>query len=213
MSRSGCFITFEGGEGSGKSLQVGLLTSYLEKRGLPFLRTREPGGTAFGQELRALLLRSDGPAREPIAELLLYLADRYQHLKESIEPALAKGWLVVSDRYHDATLAYQGHARGLGIERVDRISSSLGIRRPDLTLLLDLPVVPALERARLRNHAEASLFGRFETEAIEFHERVREGYLLLARQDPDRILVIDATGTPEAVFKEVLTALQDRELL
>src|SRR5690606_23753054 len=151
MNIAGQFITIEGGEGTGKSLQIELLKEEFTRLAIPSLFTREPGGTPFGEELRAILLNKKGAKREPLSELLLYLADRYQHLKEVIEPALKEERVVICDRYHDATLVYQGHARGLGFEIVESLADLLGIRQPDLTLVLDLEVEVALPRARLRN--------------------------------------------------------------
>ncbi|UCF39193.1 MAG: dTMP kinase [Acidobacteriota bacterium] len=207
----GKFITFEGIEGSGKSLQLQLLTEELTRRGVPYAVTLEPGGTAFGQELRQVLLRTDGAPREPIAELLLYLADRYQHLQEVVEPRLKQGITVISDRYHDATLAYQGYARGIGIERIEEIGRLIGVRKPDLTLVFDLEVSVGLQRARSRNQeSEMEDLGRFEAENLEFHKRVREGYLQLARAEPERFAVIDATGLPEEVFRRVVAVIGER---
>ena len=142
----GKFITLEGIEGSGKSVQLHLLEEELKKRKVRFLITQQPGGTPFGEEVRQILLQREGAQREPTAELLLYLADRYQHLKEVIEPTLTQGLHVLCDRYHDATLAYQGHARGLGFPMVDQLAKILALRIPDLTLVLDLEVEVGLKR-------------------------------------------------------------------
>jgi dTMP kinase len=203
------FITFEGIEGSGKSLQVNLAESYLKGRGLPCLITREPGGTEFGLALRHVLLRSHGAQREPLGELLLYLADRHQDLKEVIEPALRRGIIVISDRYHDATRAYQGAARGIPPATIDELARVLGILEPDGTILLDLDAEVALDRARKRNAASssASAEGRFEAEDLSFHRRVREGYLALARQYPQRIRVVPALGSAEEVFARIAPIL------
>lgn len=206
------FITFEGTEGSGKTLQLQLLCRLLESRGIPFRRTFEPGGTRFGSDLRRILLHSQGAPREPLAELLLYLADRYQHLKEVVEPALREGCWVFSDRYHDATLAYQGYARGIGLERADRIAALLDIPRPDLTVLIDVPVELGLERARSRNRDAEDPLGRFEAEEVEFHRKVREGYLTIAAREPDRFLHLDGQGAPEVVFERLKESLLPRIL-
>jgi dTMP kinase len=212
MVQSARFITFEGTEGSGKTLQLQLLCQLLESRGIAFRRTFEPGGTEFGSNLRRILLDSEGPPREPLVELLLYLADRYQHLKEIVEPSLRRGLLVLSDRYHDATLAYQGYARDIGLERIDRIASALGIPRPDLTVLIDLPAELGLERARLRNLETGDLLGRFEAEDLAFHRRVREGYHLLAEREADRFIILDGRGSPEEVFERLRQQLLPRIL-
>ncbi len=199
------FITFEGIEGSGKSLQIARSQAYLAEKGVDCLLTREPGGTDFGILLRKVLLRTDGCRREPICELLLYLADRCQHLKEVIEPALQKGRVVLSDRYHDATRAYQGAARGIPEPDVEKLRKLLGIRDPDKTILLDLPVEEGLGRARMRNRNSpaAAAEGRFEAENMQFHARVRESYLQLADRFPQRICTIDASGSPDEVFSQV----------
>ncbi len=208
------FITFEGIEGSGKSVQVRLLAELLESRGVPFVVSREPGGTRFGERVRDILLRHDGVQREPLAELLLYLADRYQHLREVVEPNLAAGFNVISDRYHDATMAYQGHARGIGFETIDRIAAILELRRPDLTVVLDVPVEVGLPRARSREREERnSRWGRFESEEVPFHLKVQEGYRELAKRDPDRIVFIDGNGSPTEVFDRVVAEMQNRRFL
>ncbi len=199
------FITFEGIEGSGKSLQIGRAEAWLRREGVPCLRTREPGGTEFGAAVRAVLLHSQGPQREPVSELLLYLADRYQHLRERIEPALQRGVTVLSDRYHDATRAYQGAARRIPAATIEGLANLLGIREPDKTILLDLPPEVGLGRARMRNQetGSAGAEGRFEAEALSFHRDVREAYLALAKAAPGRICVIDAAGTPAEVFARI----------
>lgn len=199
------FITFEGIEGSGKSVQIARAEAYLARAGVPCLRSREPGGTAFGVAVRQILLHADGPEREPVAELLLYLADRYQHLHELIEPALARGVTVLSDRYHDATRAYQGAARCIPAALIEDLRQRLAIPEPDKTILLDLAPEIGLERARARNQASAftGVEGRFEAENLSFHRDVRAAYLELARAAPERILIVDASGTPDQVFRRI----------
>ncbi len=205
------FITFEGIEGSGKSLQIGLARTYLERRGVRCLVTREPGGTEFGVAVRQVLLRLGGAPRAPLSELLLYLADRHQHLKEVIEPALASGITVLSDRYHDATRAYQGAARGIPTETIDALARLIGIPEPAGTVLFDLDPADGLARARTRNAADsaAGQEGRFEAEDLSFHEAVRAAYLELARRSPERIRVVDGAGTPEKVFERVRPLLDE----
>jgi dTMP kinase len=204
------FITFEGVEGSGKSLQISRTEKYLSGHGVGCLVTREPGGTAFGVSVRQILLGTGGARREPMSELLLYLADRHQHLHEIVKPAVAKGITVLSDRYHDATLAYQGAARGIPIETIDRLAVILEIPEPDLTFLFDLDPAIGLMRARSRNAADfaAAAEGRFEDEEIGFHKAVREAYLSLARRSPHRFRIIPAEGTPDEVFSHIEPQLE-----
>ena len=210
----GRFIALEGIEGSGKTLQLRLLSEAFKRRNIPIVVTREPGGTPFGSRLRRILLESEGPSREAEAELLLYLADRFQHLAEVIEPALQQGRTVLCDRYHAATLAYQGYARGIGFSLVDELARPLRIRMPDLTLILDLGVESGLARARKRNADEGhQAWGRFEAETMRFHRRVREGYRLLADRDPDRISLVDASGNPQETLQKLLAELEGNALI
>lgn len=203
------FITFEGIEGAGKSLQISRSAAYLEGKGVRCLVTREPGGTLFGRAVRQVLLGTGGAPREPMSELLLYLADRYQHLQEVVQPALARGITVLSDRYHDATLAYQGIARGLSLEKIDRLARLLQIPEPGGTVLLDLDPQTGLARARRRNEQDsaASAEGRFEAEDLGFHQAVREAYLHLARRSPGRIRIVPAEGSPDDVFLRIAPLL------
>ncbi len=203
------FITFEGIEGAGKSLQIARTQQYLEKRGILCKTTREPGGTEFGRMLRPILLGTGGCPRESICELLLYLADRYQHLKELIEPALKQGFTVLSDRYQDATRAYQGAARGIPESTVENLTRLIGIVEPDKTLLLDLDPEIGLARALKRNEScpVSGAEGRFEEEDLSFHRRVRRAYLDLANRSPERIHVVSATGTPDEVFSRIESLL------
>lgn len=205
------FITFEGIEGCGKTLQLSLLEPELRRRPGEWVFTREPGGTEFGRELRGILLGKRSAQRAPVAELLLYMADRVQHLDEIVRPALARGAVVLSDRYLDATLAYQGHARGLGFALIDEMAAVLDLLTPDLTVVLDLDPELALSRARQRNRQEgAEALGRFEAEEIDFHRRVREGYRLLADRESHRFAVVDANGSPEEVASRVRTTLEEK---
>jgi dTMP kinase len=198
-------ITYEGIEGAGKSLQITRTEEYLKKKGIPCLTTREPGGTEFGLALRPILLGTDGCRRESICELLLYLADRYQHLKEVIEPAIERNLVVLSDRYQDATRAYQGAARGIEESTVEKLTRIIGITEPDKTILLDLDPEKGLARALRRNETcpAAGAEGRFEAEDLSFHRRVREAYLKLAARFPERIHVVSASGTPDEVFSRI----------
>lgn len=206
------WITLEGIEGSGKSTQLHRLSERLRRIGLSVAVTREPGGTNLGARIRSLLLRADGPSITPLTELLLYTADRAQHLSEVILPALAGGEVVLCDRYLDATLAYQGYGRELGVSPVLELHRQPPLdRRPDRTLLFDLDVAVGLERARERNRVAGLdvTEGRFEDETVEFHERVRRGYLELAGADTQRFRVIDAAAKPDKVERKVVDALRD----
>ena len=207
----GVFVTFEGIEGSGKSTQIGLLADYLTASGRPVTLTREPGGTPIGDQVRKILLDPASKGLDPVAELLLYAASRAQHLREVILPALEKGRVVLCDRFSDATLAYQGHGRGLDIDMIralDRIVT--GGRRPDLTILLDIGAAAGLARARGRNSSrELEHEGRFENEETAFHHRVREGYLALAKEQPERFRGVDASRSPDEVGREIREIVDD----
>lgn len=208
---SGTFVTFEGIEGSGKSTQARRLAERLRRSGHEVVLTREPGGTALGRRLRELLLAEGSPVL-PEAELLLYAADRAQHVAETIAPALAREAVVLCDRFLDATLAYQGAARGLGTEAVLALHRRPPLDlRPHRTVLLDLPPEHGLARARGRDAGrhEGLDEGRFEAEPLAFHRRVREGYLAIAAAEPDRVRVIAAEGEEDAVEAAVSRALAD----
>jgi dTMP kinase len=203
MSRA-CFVTVEGIEGAGKTTCLELLEAHIRRRGHRLLVTREPGGTPLGEELRALLLghRDDGMADD--TELLLMFAARAEHLRARIEPALAAGSWVLCDRFTDATYAYQGYGRGIGIARIAELENWVqGERRPDLTLLLDLPVDVGLARAGGRSAPD-----RFESEALTFFERVRAGYLQLAAAAPKRFRVIDAAQPLPEVSRQIVAAIE-----
>jgi dTMP kinase len=208
------FISLEGIEGSGKTTQVELLIAALQAKGYECVATREPGATSIGRGIRDILLDSEHSNMLPLTELLLYEADRAQHIHDVIKPALAAGKVVVSDRFFDATTVYQGYARGCDLDLIERIHQIvLSGLRPDLTLILDLPVEMGLERAWQRIHSRAGDLpeDRFEKEAIEFHERVRQGYLTLARNEPDRFRVIDASGDARSTHKGIVEAVLHRE--
>ena len=196
----GRFITFEGIEGSGKTTQIQLLSIFLDERGYQHLITREPGGTPAGDQIRRLVLNPAYGAMSPTCELLLYAAARAQHLDQVIRPALALGRNVLCDRYTDATRAYQGYGRGLSLEWIDQLHrlETLALT-PHRTLVLDIDAADALQRARRRDRGALSEETRFEDEDLAFHERVRRGYLELARREPKRIIVVDARGAVEAV--------------
>ena len=201
------FITFEGIEGSGKTTQIKLLVSLLQAKGYDCVLTREPGATKIGEKIRAILLDSNHIAMLPITELLLYEADRAQHVREVIEPALAAKKVVVSDRFFDATTVYQGYARGYDLKLIEQMHRMvLGQLKPDLTIVLDLPVDLGLKRAwrRISNREGSLSEDRFEKEDLVFHEKVRQGYLTLADLEPERFRVIDASGEPGTVHEEIV---------
>ena len=186
------FITFEGIEGSGKTTQIQLAAKYLSDRNLPVIVTREPGGTDIGLKIRALLLDPEHRDPQPRAELLLYMADRAHHLGTVIRPAVANRKIVLCDRYFDATLAYQGYARGLDIDLLKTLHSLVfDDFTPDLTLLLDLPPEISLRRAwrQISAGEREAAETRFEKEAVHFHERVQAGYLDLACRFPQRFRI------------------------
>jgi dTMP kinase len=209
----GTFITFEGIEGSGKSTQIVLLANHLKTTGMQVVLTREPGGTPIGDQVRKILLNPEHTALDPKAELLLYAAGRAQHLHEVILPALGRGAVVLCDRFSDATLAYQGYGRGLDTEMIralDRIVTTPEAR-PSLTILFDIEAAAGITRAHRRNtHQGLQAEARFENEELAFHERVRQGYLALSRQEPDRIRIVDASPLPEEVHASVRTIVGER---
>lgn len=204
----GFFITFEGIEGCGKTTQIGHLTSYLKEKNHPFLLTREPGGTAIGDRIRQILLSSENVRMEPVAEFFLYLAARVQHIHEAISPALREGKTVLCDRFADATFAYQGYGRGLDLNWIEETHRRILMEvKPHLTFLLDLPVEEGLKRAWKRMENQPVKEDRFEKEALAFHERVREGYLVLARKEPRRIVVLDGMKDEASLRREIIAHL------
>lgn len=203
------FITFEGIEGSGKSTALDRLCVELDRRNRPFLRTREPGGSELGKKLRAFLLdtRSD---IVPTAELFLYLADRAQHVERVVRPALEAGAVVLSDRFADSTIVYQGWGRGLPVDTLVRLNDvAVSGLWPDRTLLFDLEPQTGLRRAVERNRSLglSQAEGRFEAEELAFHQRIREGYLKRAGECPERFRIIDASADADTVFARVLDLL------
>ncbi len=204
------FITFEGIEGCGKTTQIGHLTSFFKKNRRPFLLTREPGGTKVGEKIRQILLSSDNAGLEPVAELFLYVADRIQHYRQVILPALRQGKVVLCDRFADATTVYQGFGRGLDLAWIEEIHSrALENAKPDLTFLLDLPVEVGLKRALKRLKKDRTGEDRFEKEALDFHRRIREGYLTLARKEPSRIIVLDGMKDEGTLHGEIVSHLPE----
>lgn len=199
----GLFITFEGGDGAGKTTQIQRVRQWFEERGHTVMVTREPGGTDMGNELRRLV--QNGPEDiDPRTEALLYAADRAYHVATKIRPALAQGMVVLGDRYIDSSVAYQGAARCLGVDEIRALSewATDGLT-PHLTFLLDLP--PQVGAARGDGNPD-----RMERESAEFHSRVRTEYLRIAEENMDRVVVIDAVGTPDEVFSELRGVLEER---
>nr|WP_202624160.1 dTMP kinase [Steroidobacter agaridevorans] len=208
----GKFITIEGGEGVGKSTQIGRLKDFVAEQGVEVVVTREPGGTHRAERIRELLLETSDEPMPSTCELLLMFAARSTHLENVIQPALARGACVICDRFTDATYAYQGGGRNLSTENIATLERMVqGTLRPDLTLLLDAPLDISAARASARNTA-AGTSDRFEQERRDFFERVRAAYLDRARQEPKRFAVIDATESLEAVTVAIQQAIAERLL-
>ncbi len=205
MTKLFLFITFEGVEGSGKTTQIQRLKEYLTQKGIRCKVTREPGGCSIGEKIRKILLNPDHREMVPMTELLLYEAARAQHVSEIIKPFVEEEGVVLCDRFSDATLAYQGHGRKIDLKWIERLNhlSTQGIR-PDVTFLLDCPSNVGLKRAIRRNRAlKQEREERFEREEIQFHRRVRKGYLAIARKEPRRVKVIDTRQGEEKVFEKI----------
>ena len=197
------FITFEGIEGSGKTTQITLLKKALQKKGYSVLMTREPGGTMIGDQIREVLLKRQNKKLVPLAELLLYEASRAQHVQEKIQPALKKRKIVISDRYSDATTVYQGVARALSTDLTDKLNRiATQNLKPHLTLILDCPVQMGLGRVLKR--VSSFHLDRIEQEKISFHQKVRQGYLRLAKKEPHRVKVINASGPAKQIHSNIL---------
>jgi dTMP kinase len=202
----GRFISIEGGEGAGKSTQVGMLVAALQRAGIPARATREPGGSPGAEVIRRLLLEGEGERWDAISESLLLVAARYDHVARIIRPALAEGVWVVSDRFADSTTAYQGYGKGLALEDLAVLHRlTLGDFAPDLTVILDLPVEIGLARAAARSAAD-----RFERLDREFHEKLRQGFRQIAADNPARCVLLDASGDPQTVHHAVLAAVEER---
>lgn len=201
------FITIEGCEGSGKTTILNMLCEELKKCNIKYFKTREPGGSKISEEIRNVILNKENTKMDYITEALLYAASRRQHLEEVIKPAIEDGALVLCDRYIDSSLAYQGHARGLGINNVYDVNmyATEGFL-PDLTIYIDIPVEVGLERIA-NNHRDVN---RLDLEKISFHQKVREGYLIISEQYPNRIVKIDGVGSCDEVFKRVKKVIFER---
>ncbi|WP_457644456.1 dTMP kinase [Persephonella sp.] len=205
----GFFITFEGIEGAGKSTQAKLLYEFLREKGKKAVLTREPGGTDLGKKIREILL---SPAEEifpPLAELMLYEADRNIHIHNVIKPYLNKGFYVISDRYIDSTVAYQGYARGIDIKLVEKLNSiaSEGLT-PDITFIIDIPVEEGMKRIQKYRKKD-----RIEQEEIDFHNRLREGFLQIAKKEKERVVLLDGKKDKEVILYEILEILRKRDII
>ena len=208
---SGFFVTFEGGEGAGKTTQIHTLAARLRAQGHAVLETAEPGGTDIGRQIRRIFLDARNTNLSPAAELFLVFAARAQNVEESILPALAQGHLVLCDRFTDSTLVYQGAVRGLGADAVLQVDRICGGLRPHLTFYLDLDPEIGLARARRRNASDAANpETRLDDQDLEFHRRVREAYLQLARTEPARIRIVDASAPPDAIASAIWTHTLER---
>jgi len=196
----GLFISFEGIEGTGKTMQSKLLSEHLVKKGYSVILTEEPGGTRIGLRIRDVLLSIENRGITPVTELLLYNASRAQHVEEVILPALTKGCIIITDRFTDSTVAYQGYGRGIDLQIIDSLEriATEGVK-PDITLLLDLDVEAGLLRNKGINKTD-----RLELEDVEFHKRVRNGYLRIAAKDPERIELIDASESIEEIQGKII---------
>jgi dTMP kinase len=204
------FITFEGGEGSGKTTQIELLKKAFESRGHDVVTTREPGGTPEAEKIRDLLVQRDGGAWTPLAEAMLFFTARHMHVETKIKPALAEGKIVVCDRFTDSTIAYQGYGHGFDLDILNQVKKlSIGDFEPNKTFILDIPVKDGLARAGKRMEGEDSgdTEDRFERMKIDFHENLRQGYLSIARDNPERCIVIDAALSVDDVHAAILNGL------
>jgi len=202
----GILITFEGPEGGGKSLQIKKLEEYLKDRGFRVLALREPGQTKIGEQIRQILLDPKNKKMTPRTETLLFEASRAQLVDEIIKPALKKGIIVLLDRFLDSTTAYQGYGRGLPIKEIGKLNNfATGGLKPDLTILLDLEIEEGLKRRQ-----KSGKIDRIDAEDLEFHRRVREGYLRIAKQNSQRWRVVDASKSPEEVFEEVRRIVEEK---
>lgn len=199
------FITFEGPEGSGKSTQLPRLAQFLEDSSLQVVKTREPGGTKIGDQIREVLVRMDNTELHPRTEILLFLAARAQLVEELIIPSLQQGKIILCDRYGDSTLAYQGYGHGLDLETLRAmLQFATGGLKPDLTILLDVDVLTGLKRKKIKEE-----WNRLDAFELSFHERVRAGYKILAEQEPERWKIVDATQDPDQVQMEIRALVLD----
>jgi dTMP kinase len=209
MASGGLFITMEGLDGCGKSTQLERLAAALRERGLDVLVTREPGGTPLGEGVRGLLTSDVSDGIVPVAELLLIVGARAQHVAQCIRPALAAGQIIISDRYTDSSVAFQGYGRGLDLGLIEQVNrAATGGLRPDLTILLDLE--PEAAQARMSPRPVGGLLGALDVEKLDFHARVRRGYLELAATQADRVRVVQASGTADETHAGVMQVVLER---
>lgn len=201
------FITFEGPDGSGKTTQIRRLIPVLQEKGFDIVHTREPGGTDIGDQIRSIIMNMKNKSMHPRAEILLFCASRAQLVEELVRPSLSEGKLVLCDRYADSTMAYQGYGHGLDRDVLSQLLHfATGGLKPDLTLLFDISAEAGLRR-RLTNHEE---WNRMDDYALQFHERVRSGYLAMAAAEPERWAVIDADRTPDEIHREVVSVIIEK---
>jgi dTMP kinase len=199
----GIFISFEGIEGTGKTTQVKLLVKHLREKGFRIIRTEEPGGTLISLKIRELLLSLENRDMDPVTELLLYNASRVQHIKEVILPAIEKGDIVITDRFSDSTVAYQGYGRGIDLKLIDSLDNiSTSRLRPDITIILDIDAETGLRRNREINKND-----RLEQEHISFHEKVRKGFIDIASKEPERVKLVDCSVSLEDVHRKILNII------
>jgi dTMP kinase len=215
---SGYFITLEGGEGAGKSTLARRLHSVLTGRGLKVLLTREPGGTPTAERIRDILVQKSEEVLSPQSETLLLYAARELHVRNVIKPALAAGYIVICDRFSDSTICYQGYAQGLDLDWIKQLHNHvLGDFAPDLTFLLDISAAEGLARSlkqkQTTSDARESKEDRFESQTLAFHEKLREGFLSLASQNPQRFITLNATDTPDSIATHALDILKQRKVL
>lgn len=207
----GYFITFEGGEGCGKSTQIKLFTEYLQKKGIPCLLTREPGGSQGAEEIRALLLKGETSKWDKITEILLFSAARRDHLVKKIWPALEQGTTVISDRFADSTMAYQGYGYGINEASIQMVNDTYkmiaGDFEPDLTFILDIAPEVGINRSMARSGNDEQ---RFEHMDLTFHHNLRNGFLKIASQNPKRYAVIDASGSIDQVHQDIIKQFEER---
>ena len=202
MVKRGYFITFEGADGCGKTTQLELLAQYLKEKNKEVIITREPGARGLGEKIREILLNYDGEVSDR-CESFLFLADRAQHIDMIVNPAVKAGKIVLCDRHIDSSVAYQGYGRGLDVEQIDRLNMlATNGKRPDLTLVFDIDVETSMKRVGKEKD-------RMESAGVEFFNRVREGYLELAKQEPERICVLDATKSIDEIHKEVVKIVEE----